>query len=303
MPKLARRLFTSAYKSPYVRARARAVARSVSKRAYSSMRTYAGRRFTKRRRVTKSARSTFGETRTRALKQYSSTRATIDNTFVSKSIYIQPLINITEEFSANTITGRRGNTVYLKGIRLCFERKNTQGFPLYYNYAVVSLKHALDISRVEVDGDDQAVAGFFRAEGTDERAIAFTTKLDSIQYHCRPINTDVFRVHTHKRFLIPGAGATSPGPLTGADATNWEADPYGDKAFRNYRFSKQYIKINKTIRWTNDGAADGGTDILLNQMWLVEWCSVFGTNAQSSVALDAMNSKVEIVTLFQQQSV
>lgn len=289
-----RRLFATAYKSPYVRSAAKKYGRTIAKRAYAKASTYARRRY-KKRRVTKSARSTFGESRSRTIKQVCSTRATVDDNLASRSLYLQPLINIFES-DDNRITTRMGNLVYLKGIRLCFERKNTQGFPLYYNYAVVSLKHSLDITRSDINGDTEAVANFFRAEGVEERAIPFTSSLDSIQYHCRPINTDIFRVHTHKRFLIPGAGAAT------ADNTNWEADPYGDKAFKNYRFDKRYIKLNRTIRWANDGQTDGGTDILLNQIWLVQWCCVFG-DVTGTVSADQMNSKVEIATLFNQEKI
>jgi hypothetical protein len=284
-----RRLFAS----PAFRRAVGTAAKNMARAGYKKARAY-GQRYVKRRRtkgrgiVTRQARPSYarnsrmyGEAAGRSKKQISSTAATYGTGVSPNALYKSQVINIEE---GPNINQRLGNTVFLRGIRFCGELRNTNKFPMYYNMAIVSLKHQLTYVQNDTD---LSYPNFFRAEGTTERAINFTGELDSIVYHCRAINTDLFNVFAHQRMLLPSA----------VSADNEFDNPNNDHTYKTYKFLKRYVKINRTIRWINNG-----DDILLNPIYLLQWsCKYGGTGEVILGEADPVDTKFEVITFYNQE--
>lgn len=287
-----RRLFAT----PGFRRAVGTAARNMARAGYKRGRAYASR-YVKRRRITygrgriaRQARPAYarparmyGEVSGKSKKQVSSTLSTYSGGVAPNELFIQQVLNIPE---GPAINQREGNTVFLRGIRFCGEVRNTNKFPMYYNMAIVSLKHQLTYDQ---NATDFSYPNFFRAEGTEERSIDFTDELDSIVYHCRALNTDIFNVFSHQRLLIPGSD-------TDPDAVG--DNPWGDHTHKNYRFQKRYVKIKRAIRWINQN----NTDILLNPIYLLQWCSIYGSTGEPPAdQMNPVNTKYEVITFYNQE--
>lgn len=287
-----RRLFQSPAVRRFVANTARSVARSGMKRARAYGQRYVKRRRTRGRGLTtrqlrpayaKNNRM-YGESSGRSKKQVSSTAQTYGTGVSPNTLYNQQIIDISEGANINQ---REGNTVFLRGIRFCGEIRNTSQFPMYYNMAIVSLKHQLSYEEQVRGEEEYFYPGFFRAEGTTERSQDFTNSLDSIVYHCRAINTDIFNVFAHQRMLLPSA--------TSAD-TEFD-NPNNDNTYKTYKFMKRYVKIKRTIRWINNGA-----DVLLNPILLLQWSCKYGGTGQPLIGeMNPVDTKFEVITFYNQE--
>lgn len=287
-----RRLFASPAVRRFVANTARNMVRTGAKRTAA----YARRTYAKRRRIVGRGRTSrqarpayakparmYGEASGRSKKQISSTLENIVGSVAPNGLNLAQVINISEGANINQ---REGNTVFLRGLRFCGEIRNTNPFPMYYNMAIVSLKHQL---KYEQNATDFSYPNFFRAEGTVERSIDFKDNLDSIVYHCRALNTDTFNVFAHQRFLLPGADKAD---MTDAD------NPWGDHTYKNYKFLKRYVRIKRTIRWINQDNAD----LLLNPIYFIQWASIYASNSVPGVdQTDPVDSKFEVITFYNQE--
>jgi len=173
---------------------------------------------------------------------------------------------------ANMITVQRGtgtrdrlrDTINFNGVRLCMELQNTLFTPLYVNVACISSK----------DGSVPIVANFFRASD-GSRSKNFSTALSGNELHCLPINTDIYAVHMHKRFLLPAANGNTGLP---------------------YRFNKRYIKIKRKIRF--EGA--GSTQVADGNLYLVHWGAQFGKPTTSVTPATSYTFGCEAVCYFRE---
>lgn len=150
----------------------------------------------------------------------------------TRTLYSGDLIDIVRA-TDHEIDERHRDIINLKGVKICMEVKNNQNSPLYFNIAVVVPKYDQSLSIVPTND-------FFR-NNQNGRGTDFTTGLSSLEFHCLPINSDVYTILFHKRCLLgPDGGVTfnSSGPP-------------------NYMVLSKWIKVNRQIRFENNDPVNG----------------------------------------------
>lgn len=137
------------------------------------------------------------------------------------------------------IDDRERNMVNFRGVNVCMEIENTfnliQGRPLYLNVAVLTPKALAAPASIPV-------SDFFRNSGALNRSIDFSNSLSASEFHCLPINTDLYDVVKHKRHMI--------GPYTSTEGANCIA-------------IKMYIPVNRQIRYEDAGTTPVGKNLFL----------------------------------------
>lgn len=137
------------------------------------------------------------------------------------------------------IDDRERNIVNFRGVNVCMEIENTfnliPGRPLYLNVAVVAPKALA--APTSIPNSD-----FFRNSGALNRSIDFSNSLSASEFHCLPINTDLYDVVQHKRHVV--------GPFTSTEGANCMA-------------IKMYIPVNRQIRYEDAGSTPVGKNLFL----------------------------------------
>lgn len=179
--------------------------------------------------------------------------------------------NLTEIPEGTTTDTRIRKIINLRGFKICAEFSNTQTIPLYLNVAVLSPKQ-----KSTVDGND-----FFRDDGSDDnRAQNFSSiTLNSLQFHCLPINTDDYIILKHRRYkLNPVPNGTTFAAQNG----------------KNYMNIDWWIPLKRQLRYdTLSGGPENGT------VHLVYWCARFGDNL-SGVQTNACQRTVRATAYFRE---
>lgn len=186
----------------------------------------------------------------------------------TRNLYVTDVTAIPKTTS-NEIDSRQRDMIQYKGFRYCEEWHNTSDKPLLCNIAVVAGKGETDYTRL--------TDNFFRGTGTT-RALSFTTTLGSLDFHCRPINTDKYIVLSHERFVL-GTRVT-------------------DKFFedtKNYAMKTKWVKVGRQIRYED---ASGVTGSAKTPIYLVHWCDQMTTPAGTTELLDAMMHSQQITAYF-----
>lgn len=150
----------------------------------------------------------------------------------TRTLYSGDLIDINRA-TDHEIDERHRDIINLKGVKVCLEIKNNLDSPLYFNFAVVVPKY--DQSQNFVPTND-----FFR-NNQNGRGTDFSTGLSSLEFHCLPINADIYTILYHKRCLLgPDGGATfnSAGPP-------------------NFMVLSKWIGVNRQIRFENNDPVNG----------------------------------------------
>lgn len=129
------------------------------------------------------------------------------------------------------LNNRERNIIDVRGVRVCMELHNTSTSHLLFNIAVISPKAAADAIAI-------TSTNFFRSEdNTDSRGDDFADALTSNEFHCLPINTDLYTVLKHQRMVL----APAPG-----DATTFQSNTRD-----NYTTLQFWVPIKRQIRYEN----------------------------------------------------
>lgn len=152
---------------------------------------------------------------------------------------------------------RQRDMVNFRGTRICLNAINITNDRIFLNYAIVSPK-----SNVVIDP-----AEFFRSNAA-QRGVPFDSPdLSSMDYHCRPLNTDVLNVVTHKRIIL-------------------NRDITGTASARAATVMR-YVKIRRQLRYAN---FDGEIEFCTTPIYFIWWCAREGggpaETPDSSVRID-----------------
>lgn len=126
--------------------------------------------------------------------------------------------------------------------------RNKAVFPQWFHWAILTPKNDSDIT----------TSNFFRSQGNtttaggDGRAVDFDTTLPGHKMHSMSINSDKYKIITHKKFLLRGDDAVGS---------------FNNGTGYRYRQISQFIPINRQFRY------DGSEGIVgsLTPMNLVFW--------------------------------
>lgn len=162
----------------------------------------------------------------------------------SRLVYASEITAIDKDSGGSlNINKRMRQIVHLRGYAWNIQIRNNDNIaPMTVNIAIVSMKKS----------DNLTIS--FR-DYLASRDVNFSSSLSNQQLHNLPISTDRLNVYMHKRFLI------GRGP--------------GNKKFNasngpNYKMLKGYLKINRQMRFDDDG-----TDLCETPMYFVHWFDRF----------------------------
>lgn len=180
----------------------------------------------------------------------------IETALATKTLSQYPILNLTKGTSAESTSVRLRDAVNFRGIKFCINWRNYAAAPwddpkLYCHIAIVSPKD--DAGTVPTDN-------FFRSNGDSvTRSTDFTNARTGMDMYCLPINTDLYRVHKHKRFGL-----------------NASKEPLGREKWTEF-----YMPMKRQIRYKNNSDAPTGAN-----MYLLQWCS-FAQETTGSVPITA----------------
>ena len=163
----------------------------------------------------------------------------------TRVLYSVPLLsNINKQTDFIEYTNKRErDMIDLRGLKLCYAFRNDINIPINVNVALVHDKRSKP-AEVSVSTD-----GFFRGDGGASRSRNFNTFMNSIEFHCTPLNTDRFDVLMHKRFHLGTGSATAT---------------YNTNVDRNFINLMEYVPVNRQIRYDDDNNPE-------DQIWMVWW--------------------------------
>lgn len=174
--------------------------------------------------------------------------------------------------ASNQIELRQRDLINLSGVRLNFESRSFSQYPQNVRMALISPKFGKT-----VDSDD-----FFRGYG-DKRGNNFSaTSLDSMSFHDRPINRDLYEVLYETKFLIAEMDSD---PLD-----TWRS---GDN--KSYRSMLKYVPVNRQIRYDGNLATD-----CVNPIFLVFWHDKLMTAAGTAVAPASTQTSYKAVLVWRE---
>ena len=152
---------------------------------------------------------------------------------------------------------RERDIINVRGVKICMEFSNRSTNPMYFHWAIIHPK----------DGKSGIGApDFFRNQANGgQRGAAFANSLSAEQFHCLPINTDIYTIIRHRKMVL--------GPAVGSTV-------FSARNTKNYGNVSEYIPIKRQVRYVGPGAANPAS----GQLWLVFWCDRFG-EAKDSVPI------------------
>lgn len=174
----------------------------------------------------------------------------------SKQSYIKELGNLTGTLYTEIVDlpdqgvnpqQRRGDIIYLSGIKLCLEFTNLLNNDLYLNVALLQSR--------DNPSSKGAVTGskFFRDTAGSNRGVDFPLPL-SIQNHCRPINVDLFRVFMHQRMKLGGEGTIPAYTVRNSVKTIMKYIPFKKQLrFDASNFTKGQLQL---VFWADKESSD-----------------------------------------------
>lgn len=190
----------------------------------------------------------------------------IRNLKTLKTLYSHPLILIKkQDGTGNRIDRRERQVVNFRGTSFCLHVENLNNIPMFLNVAVVIPKNNDFLTASIIPNTE-----FFRGV-QNSRTQDFGTGMNFMALHCRSINTDRYRVLTHKRYKISPANSTNnAGEIV----------------------HKQYVKINRQVEF------DDGDLIELPRKcaYLCWWAS----NASNAAQATAYNVTLEQTQYFKE---
>lgn len=177
---------------------------------------------------------------------------TVVNAGSTRTLTTHRLDYIPHSTTTNIWAYRQRHQIYVSGFKICMEMTNLQPTRLYFNFAVVSPKHATTVSTTD----------FFREPGgSDSKGRNFDNTLSALEFHCNAINPDEYTILKHERMLVAGDVPATRG--SGTD--NWVG--HANNQVRTY-----WIPLKRQIRF--DSPSDNHSQTPMYAVW---WCDVFGT--------------------------
>lgn len=189
----------------------------------------------------------------------------------TRVLYVRELTNIPHGAN-NDINTRQRNCVFYSGSKICMELRNADTDPQYINIAVISPKF----------GGAPTVDQFFRDSNLG-RSIDFGIGLSSLDFHCKPINSDRFTILRHKRYRLQGTGSAT----------------YVENGGKNYMNTEFYVKVKRQLRYENNADTVPST----GGVYLVYWMDKFNTQAGIVGTSNASVASERIITYFKEPSV
>ena len=180
-----------------------------------------------------------------------------------------PLINIFPT-TTDELNKRSRDIVNFRGVKICWWMRNVNpdGDPIYVNWAIISPKAEENGLTAIPDGR------FFRSSDGNERSKNFGTNLTWIDSHCSPINTDLYHVHTHKRFVVNGV-------FNNGDSAPTNTNAMVNVGRKGQHMIEKYLPINRQIRFGNGNTEtrpQGGNVFLV--FWYQDTSEQTGSMAQ-----------------------
>lgn len=189
----------------------------------------------------------------------------------TRAIFSRDLTSIPHTID-NAINGRQRHMVNFRGIKVCMEVRNNLTVPLYFNVAILHTK----------ENTFPGTTKFFRGSYAS-RTEDFSTTLSALEFHCLPINSDIFTIVSHKRYRLAPA--------------NGSAD-YNSGASNSFINISKYHKIKRQLRWANNGdlGPEGGG------IWMVYWCDAYGAAGGTATTANAATIGEHVVSYFKETS-
>lgn len=149
----------------------------------------------------------------------------------TRTLYEFPMIKVPQDSNFDDALNER-EAIYrinTRGVKLCMELMNKRGRPLYCHIAIV-----VPVNVETFTGDN-----FLRGLGHDVHTIPIGDLGKSDQYlNCCPINTDRFKVLSHKKFIL-GRKSSVTNPSQAQSGANE----------RNYVIKRKYYKLNRQFQF------------------------------------------------------
>lgn len=272
-----RALFMSAAKTAYRTAASspflRRAAASTIARAYRSYRRY--RYSSSRKKSTRKrqpARARVGlpvGSDTSKYRQTGQREIDIGDPLLDRTLYAFDLTGIPQ---GELPTNRERDLINLRGFKVCMEVANTAPAPLYFNFAIISPKTDVNLNPIE----------FFRSY-SDNRGTDFESpNISSLDYHCRPINTDVFNILHHKRYVLTTDINTQKGEVF-----------QGNASVRIMR----YFPVKRQVRYRRQ--LEGPGDFCTTPIFFVFWAAIAGYGTEKPPEF-AFRTDARIITYFRE---
>jgi len=191
-------------------------------------------------------------------------------------------------------TGRRAETMYCTGFKICCELNSLASDKMYFNMALVTYKNDMGDTNKFAPGASnngavgQIVQEFFRDQGTDSgaRSVAMSDDRSGIELHCLPINTDKYKILSHKRYKVGAAPNDNEAVLVGGGFNNGSAGP-------NQVTINRWVKLKRQLRYS--GSAN---DTCENPIFLLMWCGLFNEAGPATNSIAAMTRHLRAITYF-----
>ena len=257
----------SAYRSsPFLR---RAAASTISRAWLSYKKSRARTAYKSRVRKTPARRMvgkpmSGGKSKTRQTAQL---LPDVGDAFDSRTLYAFDLTGIPQGSEPSM---RERDIVNLKGFKVCLEIVNVTPGPIYYNFAIISPKTDVNLDPRE----------FFRSYSNQRGTDFESPNITSLDYHCRPINTDNFSILHHKRYVLTTSNLSSKGEVYA-----------GNASVRCMR----YFKVNRQIAFKRQIEGDG--EFASTPIFFVHWAAIAGDGTETP-PVPTFRADLRIVTYF-----
>ena len=186
----------------------------------------------------------------------------------SRVLYQTDLTAIVKNDTNNDINKRERQLVFVVGFNVCLEIQNISSSALYFNIAVIAPKCVTGVG-LETD--------FFRGY-ENERSVDFDPMtLTSLDFHCRPINTDRYTILKHQKLLLSKFESSTQ------DGGNRTA----------YTVNDMWIPLNRQIRYEHTSSNSS-----CDPVYMVFWMDKFSTGAGSSPAVGVATVGQQCRTVF-----
>lgn len=163
---------------------------------------------------------------------------------------------------------RERDLVNIRGVKLQAQYNNDTTLPVTCHIALIQPR------KTQAVGTDD----FFRGTLGTRRGVDFTSFLTGLEQNCMHINTDLYTVLFHKRFIL--------GPAD--NATNTAISSTRHPTFKVFN---RYVRINRQVRFAGDDTTpiDGN---LVWVRWYVRWNQ---TGGQASAATMTVNERMTVL--------
>lgn len=205
-------------------------------------------------------------------KRYQVYNSTDNQTGATRLLYNIDITEIPGSVSPG-INQRERDCAYVLGSSIRLQFANRKTYPHFFNIAVISPKTSNNVLN---GGSDTSIPQFFRAH-TSARSQSFSAALTSLEHRTLPINTDVYNVYRHFRFVLhTNAGSTG----------------YPSGAMQSWCTKDFYFKINRRLNYVTSSPKS------TTPVWLVWWCDQIEQGTGGLPINESFWFQAQVVTYF-----